>query len=267
MWIIMGAVFVPVIVLGIFLINGKGAFLISGYNTMSPEKKVMYDEKALCRFTGWLVIIYSIGLLLGIFLITLETMIMLWSGVAVLILIHIALVIALIYANTGNRLKKPIEEVTEIEITEEYKEKTSKIKKRIIMFAVGITIVTFFGIAALFIIGEREPVVTVTNSSIEISAMYGVTINFNEIIDILLNTSSMSDIGVGSRSNGYNSFSDVLRGEFKSPRHGDVLLFVNSNSSPTIHIMRPGARDVFISFSDSAKTIALFNELNAAFSR
>jgi hypothetical protein len=44
---------------GIALINGKGAFLIAGYNTMSPEEQARYDEKALGRFVGWLLIAVS----------------------------------------------------------------------------------------------------------------------------------------------------------------------------------------------------------------
>lgn len=45
-WILMGAF----VVWGIFLMNGKGTFLISGYNTMSEEKKSQYDDLAVAKF-------------------------------------------------------------------------------------------------------------------------------------------------------------------------------------------------------------------------
>ena len=43
---------VPVIVIGIVLCCGKGANLIAGYNTASPEERATYDEKALCQAVG-----------------------------------------------------------------------------------------------------------------------------------------------------------------------------------------------------------------------
>ena len=67
-WIILIVVAAVMIIPSIFLINGKGAWLIAGYNTMSPERKSQYDEKALCKFTGWLLLIYTIGLFLGMIL-------------------------------------------------------------------------------------------------------------------------------------------------------------------------------------------------------
>lgn len=36
-------------IIGIFLFNGKGKWLIAGYNTASKEEKQKYDEKKLCR--------------------------------------------------------------------------------------------------------------------------------------------------------------------------------------------------------------------------
>ena len=51
-----GAVIALLAVMAIFLLNGKGAFLIAGYNTMPSAKKARYDEKALCRCTGWLLL-------------------------------------------------------------------------------------------------------------------------------------------------------------------------------------------------------------------
>lgn len=44
-WILMSAF----IIWGIFLLNGKGTFLIAGYNTMSEEKKNKYDDNAVAK--------------------------------------------------------------------------------------------------------------------------------------------------------------------------------------------------------------------------
>jgi len=42
-------------------------------------------------------------------------------------------------------------------------------------------------------------------------------------------------------------------------------LFVRIDASPTIHIKRENARDIFISFRGSDTTIALYDEIEAAF--
>lgn len=40
------------VVWGILLFNGKGTFLIAGYNTLSKEEKDKYDDVAVAKFMG-----------------------------------------------------------------------------------------------------------------------------------------------------------------------------------------------------------------------
>ena len=84
--------------LGILFWNGKGAFLIAGYNTSSKKEK-----NKLCRFMGkfmfllaacWLVIASS-----EIF----KTMVLYWIGLG---LFMVAIIAGIVYANTGDRFKK-----------------------------------------------------------------------------------------------------------------------------------------------------------------
>lgn len=91
--------------------------------------------------------------------------------------------------------------------------------------------------------------------------MYGVEIDFSEIIDISLIEESMSDIGIGIRSNGYGGFGGSLKGNFKSDSIGDTLLFVYAKSSPTIKIERANKKDIYISFRNGEKTEELYTEL------
>lgn len=46
----------PAAVMGIVLCCGKGSGLIAGYNTSSAAEKAKWDEKALCRGAGALVL-------------------------------------------------------------------------------------------------------------------------------------------------------------------------------------------------------------------
>ena len=102
-WIITGVIAIPFIVLSIVLLNGKGAFLIAGYNTMSEEKRATYDEKALCKAVGWLLIIITVLMFLFPLAISLQQMWLFWVSFILLFALTIGFAI---YANTGNRFKK-----------------------------------------------------------------------------------------------------------------------------------------------------------------
>lgn len=94
---------VPVIIIGIVLCCGKGANLIAGYNTASPEERAAWEEKALCRAVGVLVLV-MVGcvelLLLGA---VLGMTALMWGGG---ILLAISTAFGLIYLNKSKRFKR-----------------------------------------------------------------------------------------------------------------------------------------------------------------
>lgn len=139
----------------------------------------------------------------------------------------------------------------------------SKIPKTVIITITSITAIILVSVAAMFFYGEKDPNTNILDSHIQIKAMYGVSIGFSEITDISLIEKSMSDIGVGERTNGYGGVGKALKGNFKSDTLGETLLFVNSKSSPTIRIKRIGKKDVYLSLSDSESTENLYKDLIA----
>lgn len=48
------------LLIGIYMLTGRGGFLIAGYNMLPEEQKQKYDEKRLCRFTGVMVILAAL---------------------------------------------------------------------------------------------------------------------------------------------------------------------------------------------------------------
>ena len=90
-------------ILGIVLVQGKGAFLIAGYNTSSPQEKGAYNEKALCRAVG----IMMFGLALCMVIAGVGTWFvssaLMWIGYA---LFMVVIIVGLIYVNTSKRLKR-----------------------------------------------------------------------------------------------------------------------------------------------------------------
>lgn len=84
----------------------KMSYLIAGYNTSSKEEKAKYDEEKLVNFVGKLLITSSALLIAGAILALLFNKFedgIIWSS---WILFTIFILFGLVYANTGNRLKK-----------------------------------------------------------------------------------------------------------------------------------------------------------------
>jgi hypothetical protein len=271
-FIVWGCILIPMIVMSLFLLSGKGAFLIAGYNTMSKTEQAKYDKKALCRCTGGFLLTMTFVLLLvpiGIH------MNMIWLSLCVIPMISFGGVGFLIYANTGNRFhKKGDVETFVAEENEEEKalnaKKEAKQEKMQLWFlgfvAVVIPVAIMIAIPGLFLLGEREPTVEIIDSGIKIGGMYGLKIDFAEIADISLMENSIGAIGLTLRTNGYGTPS-TQKGHFESNKYGSVLLFTKTKASPTIHIERKGKEDVFLNFSDNEATKTLYSNMKTALAR
>ncbi|MDR0797193.1 MAG: hypothetical protein LBE70_00520 [Nitrososphaerota archaeon] len=133
-----------------------------------------------------------------------------------------------------------------------------------IILSVAISVIVLIAIVCLLVYGENAPDVVVRDNNVQVKCMYGLTIDFFDITQISLIDESMSDIGVGRRVNGYGGFGGTLKGHFKSDDLGETLLFVDSNSAPTIRIERNNEKDIYISFNNSEETVLLFNKLTTA---
>ena len=257
-FIITAVIAIPFLILAIALLNGKGAFLIAGFNTMSDEKRATYDEKALCSAVGWLLIALLVLMFLFPIAIWLQQMWLFWLSFTLIMVLTFGFAI---YANTGNRFRKSALPEETSEIRERKSE--PKGKKLAIIIIIAMSVLILIGVGIMIFLGERDPVVTIHNDSIKISALYGLTINYSDIEYITLLGKNMRGIGVGTRINGYSTSGQALKGNFSSAEHGQHLLFVYSSSSPTIQIVRANGVDVFISYRDSEKTREIYRVLSA----
>jgi hypothetical protein len=245
-----------------FLLNGKGAFLIAGYNTMSKSEKAEYDEKALCRFMGWFLIALSLSILLVPAGIYLKAAWLTYCGIA---LTFAETVGAVILMNTGKRFRKS-RAGTPLPNGDRHTGSPARppAAKTGIVAASIITGIALIATCALFYQGDKEPVVELLDDGIKIKALYGQEVAFSDMAGISLLEKSMDDIGVDRRTNGYDGMSGALRGHFRSDALGEILLFVQSQSSPTIWIERSTGEDVYLSLRDGERTEQLYHEITAA---
>lgn len=87
----------------ILLLNGKGAMLIAGYNTLDEKERAKYDEKALCKAVGKLILSICGAML---FFIYGEIIKQQWPQIVGTILIVVFMVGGMFYINVGSRFKK-----------------------------------------------------------------------------------------------------------------------------------------------------------------
>ena len=90
------------IVLGIVFLSGKGADLIAGYNTASPEEKAAIDEKRLLKSMAVFMFVLAGCFILSALSEILNVKLLIWIGQAMFVL---SLIIGVIYMNTRNRFK------------------------------------------------------------------------------------------------------------------------------------------------------------------
>ena len=95
-------------VLGVFLLNGKGTFLIAGYNTSSKEEKAKYDKLALSKFYGKTFLALSASMVFWLLSDILQTDILFIIGlIYLLVLLYLAYYIQiLVFDLKRNKIKE-----------------------------------------------------------------------------------------------------------------------------------------------------------------
>ncbi|QPA52956.1 DUF3784 domain-containing protein [Lysinibacillus sphaericus] len=96
-------IMLPFLSFALVLSQGKGIFLIAGFNTMSSDKKDKYDEVALAKFMGKMMYGYCFCVLLWVLNEIFQTQ---WLFIVGLILFVVLTMFLMIYMNTCNRFKR-----------------------------------------------------------------------------------------------------------------------------------------------------------------
>ncbi|MDP4133674.1 MAG: DUF3784 domain-containing protein [Bacillota bacterium] len=227
------------IVIGILIHVFKWYFLISGYNTMSKEKKANVDTKSLGRLMG--IFSYVNGgvfILLGI----LNILGVKHISTAAFICLGITSVFVLIKAQKydGNL----------------FDENGKLIKGRHFALRVGITSLALI-FAAVSIFFAALPVkVTVSDKGIGIHGMYGDVYDFKSIKNVkLLDTLPNIEL----RTNG-SAVGSKLKGHFKMAELGPVKLFVDTQKPPFIYF-ESGGKIIIFNVENADKTREIFDKI------
>jgi len=246
MWVqfLMGAMF---IFLGIAIHKFKWYFLISGYNTMSKEKKANVDTEGLGRLMGYYMYLNGgVLILLGI-LSALE----IWSGMTPFLVVIILSTFYLLI-----RAQKYDHNLFD----EKGKLKEGAGKK--LMVPIVILSVIFIAVGGLLFYAYQPSEITISPQGLEIHGMYGEfhpwdTLDRAELHDELPR--------IERRTNGA-AVGASLKGHFRATELGDVKLFVNTRKPPFIYITTRG-RITIINTESEEGTRELFEDIHSRLPR
>jgi len=213
-FIIIGFIF---IFLGLGVHVFKWYFLISGYNTMSKEKKANVDIEGLARFIGKYGYANGGMLLLAGILYGLGLKFVLAPA---LVLFIVMTIYVLIKAQKYDK-----------NIFDEAGKLREGAGKQFIL-PLGITIIALAFVGIMLISSYKETDVSFPDGGIEIHGMYGELYRWEDIEDVKL----MEELPTIERRTNGSALGPKLRGHFRTTELGSVKLFVNKNSPPFIYL-------------------------------
>lgn len=237
-FIISGLVF---IFIGLSVHVFKWYFLISGYNTMSKEKKANVDVEGLGRLMG----IY--GYVNGVLFILLG--LLYYSGFKealnpALVFFGISTVFLLIKAQKydGN-------------VFEDGKIKEGAWKQFLI--PAGIVLVTLIFVVVLIFFSMKPAKVTFQEEGIQIHGMYGGVYTWESIKKVELEEGLPT---IEMRTNG-SAIGSNLKGHFRTKELGSVKLFVNTEKPPFIYLEIVDEKPMFLNLENRNETERVFREI------
>lgn len=230
MWLqlLIGGLFV---FLGIAIHKLKWYFLISGYNTMSKEKKANVDTEGLGRLMG-LYLYFNGGVLI---LMGILDALSIWSGMTpFLVVIVPSTIFMLIKAQKYDHNL----------FNEEGKLRKGAGKQLIV--TASILIVVFTAVGGLMIYVSQPTKVTISSQGLEIHGLYGEfhpwdTFDRAELHENLPH--------IERRTNG-SAVGANLRGHFRTTELGDVKFFVNTKRPPFLYMTTLGRVTIFNGVSE-----------------
>ncbi len=232
------------LILSIIFFMGKGAFLISGYNTASATEKKQYNKKRLTRVMG-----FCVGIIgLSIFPLGLPSgMLPSWLFILVGVIFFANIITTIILLNTYAKIKPN-------EKPDEAKDSKSHIKTAVIMSVIFMSIISIF-VSLMLFTGDINVMYNEDNINLRASNWGDYTIVKDEINSISYSESEER----GTRTNGVGSLVH-LAGNFNSDKFGDYTLYAYTNCQSSV-IIETDERTVVIGLKTAEETEKLYQEL------
>ncbi|MGI6299279.1 MAG: DUF3784 domain-containing protein [Saccharofermentanales bacterium] len=233
------------LVLFAYLIRFRGMYnLISGYNTMSPEKKRNVDIVPLSRLVSNALFIIAGILLVGMLLIQTGATTVGFIVMAFLLPVLIALIV-LAQKYDGNRLDSSGATRPGAKIA-------------IALIIISMLVVTGF-VGILLVKGMQPAEVDFADNNLKISGMYGREIPIAEIKKLEL----VDTLPKILRRTSGAAIGDQLTGHFTMEGPGAVMLYLNKARPPFI-LLETTTQKIYLNIATPEATRALFEQMRTA---
>ena len=249
--VLLASCLIPVIALLIIglLIKYKKAYgLISGYNTMSPEKKRNVDIEGLGRLVANLCF-----LLAGLILIAAA---LAFAGLTVLAGIGFALILPVVLYFVVKAQK----------YDGNTRDENGRMKtgtKVMIGVVIGVFVLISAGVGVLLYHSSMPAGYAFEDGVLKISGMYGQEVPVNEITGLELKD-SIPEVLMKTNGSGLGS---MLKGYFKLKDIGEAKLFVDTSRKPYIFLTTNRSQLIILNCEEGQKTKELYNQLIKAWQK
>lgn len=227
------------VVLGVLIKHLKCYWLISGYNTMSAERKKNVDVVGLANLIGYycyfLAALFVVAWLFG----QLEYH---TPMLAVFIIMGISAIFLIIRAQKYDHNKK---------LGNKDSTSLQAAKK-----GISITVIILIAVGGFIFYGMQPPTINATENYIQIKGMYSEKVYYQDITDITISETMPKVI---RKSNGLNA-GNVLKGSFQLQELGKTKLNLNKAKPPYIFIEHNDGL-LIINAYDTERTKELFQSL------
>lgn len=227
--------------LGVAVKYYKAYWLISGYNTMSKEKKKNVDVEGLANFMGNMTFIMAALMLLATVLFMVDKEML--GGLMFALFVPLSIYAIIGAQKYDGNTKNP--------------DGTMKKRTKIFVGVIcGFLILTTIGIGFLIYYSNKPAEFDLGDEYFQIKGIYGETIQIEDISDISLSDELPNII---FKNNGY-SMGSIKKGNFKLESIGNAKLFVDTSVPPFIYIKR---NDTFVILNceEEKQTRILYQEL------
>lgn len=235
---VLGAVF---LFFGFAVHKLKWYFLISGFNTMSKEKKVNVNVEGLGRWLG----LY--GYILGLLFFLVGVLYILDVNVNNVLFVVIFVALTIFFLVKAQKYDG--------NLYDEQGKLRPGGRKKVLLTSAGLLVV-FIGVCIMLYYFTRPVEVATSEQGIEIEGAYGGLYDWDSISKVEL-LDELPTIGMRTNGAGIGSH---LTGHFKTDEYGSVKLFVDTDTPPFILLESEG-EIVILNLETEKRTKELFNDI------
>lgn len=233
------------VIIGFMVKYRRAYWLISGYNTMSKEKKQNVDIEGLANFTGNFC--FALAVLIGVASALLVGGYDIAAGVLFAFLLPLSIFVIIKTQQYDHNSRN----------ADGTMERKSLLK---LGLTIAFLVIVGIGVGVLLYFSYQPTELLITEEYVQIKGMYGEKIPYTDI-EVVAIIQEIPEIT--ARTNG-SSIGERKKGHFRLKDLGAAKLFLVSSQPPYIYLDRGDKKPIIINFADKEETEKIYDDLDKA---